>query len=205
VSVTLESGEVVGKSRGLGTATLTARVSNNSGRTVEGIRIAAWYSFADVLPSADSDWHIHEFVFDPALVSGGSTILTFSDDNAAQNVLLEARAVKFRAALRYDGAVHDLEHPPIRRGELIFVALRDLVGVVGGRLGSRDGSIVIERFGNTLRLGAGSAQAFVDGMAVQLSSAMLEEAGRSYISLRDSAMLFSLELTDSGSDLWELK
>lgn len=205
VTVALESGEVVGKSRGLGTASLTARISNASGRTIEGIRIAAWYSLVDVLPTADASWQIHEFVFDPALVSGGSTTLSFTDDNAAQYVLLEARAVKFRPALRYDGALHDLEHPLLRRGESTFVALRDLISAIGGRLDSRDGYIVIERFGSTLRLRPGDFRAEENGAAHQMDNPILEESGRSYIALPAAASLFNLQLTQAGPDAWELK
>ncbi|MDQ3022999.1 MAG: hypothetical protein M3R04_01245, partial [bacterium] len=136
ISVTLESGEVVGQTRGLGTATLTARVANGTARTLDGIRLVAWYSPVDVFPTSGADWRVHEFVFDPPLASGASGTLTFSDDNAAQYVQLLARQVKFRPALRYDDVTKDLKHPLLTRAGATHVALRDLADVIGSTLHS---------------------------------------------------------------------
>lgn len=205
LTVSLAGGEVAGHTRGLGTATVTAQVSNNSGRTLDGIRLAAFYSPTDVLPSADVDWRIHEFVFEPPLAAGTTTTLQFSDDNAAQYVLLDARAAKFRAALRYGSVTRDLQFPLLKRNGTAFVALRDLAAALDARLTNRAGYITLERSDSTVKVKPLSAQAQVDGQSRTLANALLEDQGRSYIGLRDAAQLFGLEVSDLGSDLFELK
>jgi len=205
VEVSLAGGEVVGRTRGLGTASVTAKVSNKTARTLEGIRLAAYYSPADVLPAADADWRIHEFVFEPPLAPGASSTLQFSDDNAAQYILLDARAAKFRAALRYDDVTTDLQFPVLKRADVTYVSLRDLVEVVGGQIGSSGGYIQIDRGGTLIRLKPQSAQAQVGGASKPLSNPLLDDSGRSYIALRDAASLLGLEAADLGDDLYELK
>ena len=205
VEVTLASGEVVGKTRGLGTASVSAQVSNKTSRTLEGIRLAAFYSAVDVFPAPDADWRIHEFVFEPPLAPGASSTLTFSDDEAAQYIQLEARAVKFRAALRYDGVDTDLQLPLLKRSDSAYIALRDFVAAVGGRISSSGVYIVIERGGTTLRLKPMTTQAQVAGKVQTLGSTLIEDKGRSYIALRDAASLLGLTANDLGDDLYELK
>jgi hypothetical protein len=205
VEVTLASGEVVGKTRGLGTATVTAKVTNNTTRTLEGIRLAAFYSPVDVLPGADAQWLIHEFIFEPALAPGASSTLEFSDEGAAQYVLLDARAAKFRAALRYDGQDADLQFPVLKHDGIAYIALRDFAEVLGARLSSSGGLINIDHAGTTIRLKPLTAQAQVDGKPQPLSQPLLEDNGRTYIALRDAAELLGLTATDLGDDLYELK
>lgn len=205
VTVTLVSGDVVGQTRGLGTATVTARVTNETARTLEGIRLVSWYSAVDVLPAADADWRIHEFVFDPPLMPGASGTLTFTDENAAQYVKLEARQVKYRAALRYGDAITDLKLPLLRRSGVVYVALRDLVDITGGTLRSSGEFISVNAAGKKLQLRPGSAEAQVDSSARSMSNAVIEDNDRSYIALRDAASLLELELVDLGDELYELK
>ena len=205
VEVTLASGEVVGKTRGIGTASVTAKVSNKTSRTLEGIRLAAFYSPVDVFPAADAEWRIHEFVFEPPLAAGATSTLEFTDDSAAQYIQLEARAVKYRPALRFDGADTDLQFPVVKREGTAYIALRDLADVAGGRITSDGGFIVIDRQGVTIRLKPLTAQAQVDGKAKTLDNAVIDEAGRSYIALRDAATLLGLAAADLGDDLYELK
>jgi hypothetical protein len=205
VTVTLESGEVVGQVRGLGTATLTARVTNETARTLEGIRLAAWYSPVDVFPDTSADWLIHEFVFDPPLGPGASTSLSFSDEGAAQYVLLQARAVKYRAALHYAGKIHDLRLPLLRRDGLASIAIRDLADVTGAKLTSSAGLVTLVVGGDQLQLRPGSKEASKNNAARLLLSPLFEDKGRTYITLQDAAALLGLELLDLGEELYELK
>ena len=205
VTVTLAGGEVVGKTRGLGSASVTAQVTNSTGRTLEGIRLAAWYSPVDVLPPADATWRIHEFVFDPPLADGASGSLQFTDDGAAQYVLLDAQQVKYVPAVRYNGATTDLRFPVLRDGPTVYIALRDFADITGGSLSGNGGSFLIERASRRIELRSGSAQAHLDGKPVALKAAVIESSGRTYLALDDAAALLGLSAADDGDDLYELK
>jgi hypothetical protein len=204
VELTLAGGEVVGKQQGLGTATVAVKVKNNGDRTLEGIRIAVFYSQIDSTPQPGADWRIHEFVFEPPLIPGGTSTLRFKDENAAEYVLLEARRLKFTAGLRYAGKLASLKQPLLTQEGSTFIALRDLVDIVGGGLSADKAGLTVERGGHELKLGQTAAT--LDGAPQTLTRLLLEVNGRAYIALEDAARLLGLTMTRDGAlDLIELQ
>jgi hypothetical protein len=205
VEVALESGEVVGRTLGLGTAEVTAKVTNRGERAVEGIRIAVYYSQIDTLPQPGADWRVHEFVFEPPLKPGGVSTLKFKDDGAAEYILIETRRVKFAAAVRYNGKLAPLQFPLLTQGSDVYIAVRDLADALGAQLSTPAGAIVLARGGRSVKVQGGSTAASVDGRSVTLTRGVLEVNGRAYLALEDAASLFGLTMTRDGAlDLVEL-
>jgi hypothetical protein len=198
VTVELTGGEVSGSVRGQGTASVVARVTNFGAREVHGLRIAVYYSASDVLPSdpESADWRIHEFVFEPPLKPDDSTSLRFSDDNAAEYVLIEVRYVSAGLGLSYNGRDARLKAGLLERDGLTYVATRDLVDLIGGGL-SYDGEtyeIVIVRQGIELRLKEGSSRVRVDGEAATIEHQVLSEDGTSFLPVADVCPLLGLSV-----------
>jgi len=209
VTVELTGGEVTGTVRGQGTASVVARVTNISAREVSGLRIAVYYSASDVLPldPESADWRIHEFVFEPPLKPDDSTNLRFSDDNAAEYVLIEVRYVSAGLGLTYNGRAGRLESGLLQRDDTAYAATRDLVDLIGGGLSydSETYEIVIVRAGIELRLKEGSSRVRVDGEATTIEHKVIADEGRSYLPLADICPLLGLSIErDSALNLIKL-
>lgn len=197
VGLTLIGGEVTGKARGQGVASVVAEVANFAGRELLGLRLAAYYSAVDVLPGDAADWRVHEFVFEPPLAPGDSTTLRFSDDNAAEYVLLEVRHTQFGRGLSFEGRVAMLEYGLLDDDGVTYVATRDLMNLIGGGISydSETYEVVLERRGVELRFKERASKVKVDGTAQAIEHKILEVDGRSYLPLKDFAALFGLSLT----------
>lgn len=203
VLVELAGGEVTGTVRGQGTASVVATVTNIGAREVDGLRIAVYYSTRDVLPSdpESADWRIHEFIFEPPLKPDDSTSLRFSDDNAAEYVLIEVRYVSAGLGLAYNGRAASLEAGLLDRDGVTYAATRDLVSLIGGGL-SYDSStyeIVILRQGIELRLKEGSNRVKVDGVAATIEHRVIEDNGRSFLPVADVCPLLGVGVEHDAS------
>jgi hypothetical protein len=196
VTVELSGGEVSGTVRGQGTASVVARVTNIGGREVNGLRIAVFYSTTDILPAdpESADWRIHEFVFEPPLKPDDSTNLRFTDDNAAEYVLIEVRYVSAGLGLAYNGRAAKLNSGLLDRDGVTYVATRDLVDLIGGGLSydAETYEIVVVRQGIELRLKEGSSRVRVDGEATTIEHKVIAEDGSSFLPLADICPLLGL-------------
>ncbi|HES57974.1 MAG TPA: copper amine oxidase N-terminal domain-containing protein, partial [Firmicutes bacterium] len=189
VSVTLTGGEVAGRVRGTGKATVQARVENLGTRALNGIRIEAFYSTTDVLPDQYAVWHPHEFIFEPPLPPGESTLLNFSDEQAAEYILIEVRSTLFALGLSYNGTVMDLKFAlPERRG-VVFIATRDFAGLVGAeaKYDEPTQQIVVATEGIEAGFTVGSQAAVINGRQTVLAGEVFEFNGTSYLPLLDAA------------------
>ncbi|MCC7477260.1 hypothetical protein IT575_02280 [bacterium] len=207
VELTLASGEVVGSEPGLGEASVEAKVRNNGGRALKGIRIAVYYSSRDALPPSNAEWLIHEFVFEPPLKPGGQSTLRFKDPNAAEYVALAVRRAIFEPGLSFNGEEAALASPLLLREGRAYVALRDLAGLLEARLSvDKSGWIVLEREGEAaVRLKIGVDHAQSAGVNTALDWKPIELDGRSYLALSEAARLFGLSLSeDAERALFEL-
>lgn len=197
VSVTLTGGEVAGKVRGMGKATVQARVENLGTRALNGIRIEAFYSTTDVMPDQYAVWHPHEFIFEPPLPPGESTLLNFSDEQAAEYILIEVRSTLFALGLSYNGTVADLNLAlPERRG-VVFISTRDFAGLIGAEVEYDEPTqqIVVATEGIEAVFTVGSLAAEINGRQTVLNGAVFELNGVSYLPLLDAATAFGLTAT----------
>ncbi len=194
VEVKLAGGEVVGRVRGQGRAELVATVSNTGNRTLTGIRIEAYYSTVDIFPPANASWRPHEFIFEPPLLPGESANLGFSDDNAAEYVMLSVTATVFHTGISYNGQAVDLEYSIHERGGVSYIATRDLMGIIGGEADYDKATyeIVLSRFGFELRLRENKSALVVNGMPQEMAHPVTAIDGRSYLPLEDIAPLLGL-------------
>ena len=197
VSIELVSGEVVGRVKGQGRATVTARVVNDGTRPLSGVRVEAYYSTVDIHPPASATWRPHEFVFDPPLQPGESVSLTFTDENAAEFVLLSITAAVFHTGLSYNGIVVDGGYAVHVRDGVPYIATRDLVGVVGGGASYESGTstIILRRDLHEVRLWEGTRKAVTLGGRVDLEHPVIPLEGRSFVPLPDVAPLLGLDCT----------
>lgn len=192
--LTLIGGSVVGKVRGQGKARVEAEVKNIGGRELKGIRIAAYYDRADRLPAADADWRIHEFVFEPPLRPGATTTLRFSDDNAAEFVLLELRHLVYGRGLSFQGQGLKLRDPLVEQNGELYVSTRDLMDAIGGKLGydSKTGLVSLDRNGVSLQIRKDHYGAKLNGQSVDLKHLPVEINDRSYVCVEEIAGLLGL-------------
>lgn len=207
VSLTLSGGSVVGKVRGQGKARVEAEVKNLGGRELKGIRIAAFYDSADRLPAPDADWHVHEFVFEPPLKPAASTTLRFSDENAAEYILLEVRHVVYGRGISYQGRGLKLRDPLVDQDGELYVSTRDLLEAIGGKLGydSKTGYVSLEREGVSLQIKKDRYGAKLNGESVDLKHLPLEIENRSYVCAEEIARLLGLSPAwDAGTEHLDL-
>jgi len=197
VDVKLAGGEVKGKVRGQGRADVSATVTNNTGRFIDGLRIGVYYSAADVLPAEGAKWRVHEFVFEPPLAPGASTTLRFSDENALEYIKIEAQRARYAYALRYAGSIAAQTVPVSERDGVLYAATRDLLELIGGTIGydQKSNSLVLEREGRTLKFKLGQKSVLVDGRKQPLEHPALELDGRSLLPIEDVAALFGLTVS----------
>jgi hypothetical protein len=198
VLVELSGGEVTGSVRGQGTASVVATVTNTGARDVEGLRIAVYYSTRDVLPAdpESADWRIHEFVFEPPLKPDDSTALRFSDDNAAEYVLIEVRYVAAGLGLAYNGRAAKLDSGLLERDGATYVATRDLVNLIGGGLSydSATYEVMIQRQGIEVRFKEGSNRVKVNSEPATIEHKVISEGGSSFLPLMDICPLLGLSV-----------
>jgi len=194
VSVTLTGGEVSGKVRGMGKATVQARVENHGTRALNGIRIEAFYATANVAPDQYAVWHPHEFIFEPPLPPGENTLLNFSDDQAAEYILIEVRSALFAMGLSYNGTVQDLGYALPERQGVVFIATRDFANLIGAKTKWDETSqqIVMSTEAVESRFRVGTQSAEFNGRQTALESAVFELNGISYLPLLDVATAFGL-------------
>jgi hypothetical protein len=207
VMVTLTGGDVRGKVKGQGKATVVARVENLSGRELNGVRIAAYYSANDALPGDDATWRVHEFVFEPPLLPGNSTTLKFSDTDAFEYVLLQVRNAQYGRGLSFNGKAVRLAGPLSERDGVLYISTRDLMNTVGGGISydAKTYMIVLERRGVSVRVQPKLKYALVGETQAPLAHPVIEVDGHSLLPLRDIAALFGLSVTeDSELNLVEL-
>jgi hypothetical protein len=209
VKVELTGGDVTGTIRGQGTANVVARVTNIGSREVNGLRIAVYYSAADVLPDDPdaADWRIHEFIFEPPLQPDDSTTLRFSDENAAEYVLIEVRYISAGLGLTYNGRAAKLEHGLLDRDGVTYVATRDLIELIGGGLSydSATYEVIIMRQGIEVRFKENSSKVKVDGETTTIENKVLSEDGRSLLPLADFCGLLGVSVEhDSALNLIKL-
>jgi len=206
VEIELTGGNVEGTVRGQGTATVEARVTNVSEREIQGLRIAVYYSTVDLAPADpdSADWRIHEFVFEPPLKPGDGTTLRFSDENAAEYILIEERYVLAGAGMTYNGQPVSFESGLEERDGVKYVATRDLVNVIGGSL-SYDAAtyeVVILRQGIEVRFKENSDRVKVDGQAQTMDSKVISIDGSSYLPLLEFCPLVGVDVMhDAAFDL----
>lgn len=194
VSVTLTGGEVAGRVRGTGKATVQAEVKNLGTRALNGIRIEAFYSTTDVLPDQYAVWHPHEFIFEPPLPPGESTLLNFSDEQAAEYILIEVRSTLFALGLSYNGTLRSLNFALPERQGVVYIATRDLAGLVGAKVEYNEATqyIVLETDALQARFRIGAATAEFNGRQTVTAGAVFEFNGTSYLPLLDAATAFGL-------------
>jgi Copper amine oxidase N-terminal domain len=194
VSLTLTGGEVIGKQRGRGKASVVAEVENHGGRELKGIRVAAYYNNEDLLPPDDAKWRVHEFVFEPPLRPGAATTLRFADDNAGEYILLEVRHVVHGRGVSFAGRSPALRDALVDQDGELYISTRDLLAIVGGKLSfdGKTGYVTLERGGNELRFKKGRYLAKLNGDDVDLKHLPLEIDNRSYISAEETARLLGL-------------
>lgn len=197
VEIKLAGGEVKGKVRGQGRADVSASVTNNTGRYIDGLRVGVFYSAADTLPVEGSKWRVHEFIFDPPLAPGASTALSFSDENALEYVKLEAQRVRYAYSLRYAGSMAELAVPLSERDGVLYAATRDLLELIGGTLGfdPKSNTLTLTREGRVVKLKTGQKTAQVDGRKQPLAHPVLEVEGRSMLPLEEIAAFFGLKVS----------
>jgi hypothetical protein len=194
VSIELIGGEVVGPDRGTGTASVVARVENLGEKPLTGMRIAVFYATADVPPPPNAQWYIHEFVFEPPLVPGGTSTLRFKDEKAGEYILIEARRLLYATGLTYNGKSAVLNFPLLDRNGVTYVSTRDLVDLVGGGISydAATGFVIVERKGRAVKVKTGVDYALVGDTKMPLKNAPIEEDHRSYLPVADIAPLLGL-------------
>ena len=187
LEVTLTGGSITGKVRGQGTASVEARALNTGATDITGVRIAVYYSTVDQYPPDPdtADWRIHEFLFEPPLMPGKSTKLVFSDEDAAEYILIEVRYVAQGLTLSYNDRPASLEYPLEYRDGVHYIATRDLVNLVGGSLGYDNATyeVTLVRSGVELRFKGATVK--VNGHAVTLENPVLELDGRTFVPLKE--------------------
>jgi len=207
VSVTLTGGDVRGKVKGRGKATVVARVENHSGRELTGVRIAAYYSPTDAQPGDNATWRVHEFVFEPPLLPDNSTTLKFSDDNAYEYVLLEVRSPQYGRGLSFNGKAVRLAGPLSEKDGVLYISTRDLMNAIGGGISydAKTYMIVLERRGASVKVQAKLKYALVGETRAPLAHSVIELDGHSLLPLTDIAALFGISVTeDTDLNLVEL-
>jgi len=194
VSLTLAGGEVVGKVKGQGKASVVATVENLGRRYLKGIRIAAAYNTVDENPGAEGQWYVHEFIFEPPLKPGGQSTLRFSDDAAAEYVALELRRVVYAPGVSYEGQLARQQDPLLEEDGATYMSTRDFMSLIGGSLSfdAKSGYVVLEREGLTIKIRKGRETALVNDKSVKLTPAPLEIDSRSYLPVEAAAALFGL-------------
>jgi len=207
VTVTLTGGDVRGKVKGQGKATVVARVENNGDRELNGVRIAAYYSPTDALPGDDATWRVHEFVFEPPLLPGNSTTLKFSDENAYEYVLLQVRNAQYGRTLSFNGKAARLEQPLSEKDGVLYISTRDLMNTIGGGISydAKTYMIVLERRGVSVRVQPKLKYVLVGETRAPLAHPVIEVDGHSLLPLAEIAALFGLSVTeDSELNMVEL-
>jgi hypothetical protein len=201
IELTLAGGEVVGSPRGSGVASVEAKVRNNGSRALRGIRIGVWFSATDQAPPLDAQWRIREFVFEPPLKPGGVSTLRFSDEAGAEYVALLVRRAVFEAALSFGEGTALLHSGLSEREGAPFIAVRDLMELLGGKAGLDKGAgvVVLELGEESVRIKERSDIAISSAGTSQLEHALIEVEGRSYIELSDAARLLGLKLSYDNS------
>jgi hypothetical protein len=199
VSLTLSGGEVVGKVKGQGKASVVATVENNGSRYLKGIRIAAAYNVVDENPGAEGQWYVHEFVFEPPLKPGGQSTLRFSDNSAAEYVALELRRVVYAPGISYKGVVGKQQDPLLEEDGVTYMSTRDFMSLIGGKLNfdSKTGYLELTRDGVSVRVRKGRQTARVGDEDVKLEHPPLEIDSRSYIAVEETAALFGLSSSEN--------
>lgn len=194
LQVELTGGTVTGPVRGQGKAVVEARVTNTGSRSVNGVRIGVFYAAADLLPGDGADWRVHEFVFEPPLAPGKSTTLRFSDENAAEYILIELQRASYGLGLTYNGLEAGLNQPLMEMDGVVYIATRDLMQLIGGGISydAQSYMIVLERSGLTLKLKAGQDYALLNGERTPLRHPVLEIESRSLLPLEEVARLLEL-------------
>jgi len=196
IDIVLTSGTVTGSERGQGKAVAEACVTNNTSRALYGVRIGVYYALVDALPAADADYRVHEFIFEPPLAPGKSSILHFSDENAGEYVLLDVQRANFNLGLTYNGLPAQLAQPLMARGGADYIATRELMNLIGGSISydSKLYMIVLERRGIVLRLKPNLDYALLGETRVPLAHPVIESGGRSMVPLQDIAQLLGLSV-----------
>jgi len=199
LEVTLTGGDVTGDVRGQGTASVEALAVNTGSSEVTGVRIAVYYSTQDLEPANPdtADWRIHEFIFEPPLQPGKSTKLMFTDEDAAEYVLIEVRYVASGLSLSYNGTPATLDYPMEFQGGVHYIATRDLVNLVGGSLGYDNSTyeVTLNRAGIELRFKGGSVK--INGHNVGLQNPVIEVDGRTFVPLKEFCRHLDIGVTHS--------
>lgn len=182
-----------------GRANVEAQITNKAQRQLLGLRIAAYYDPLDALPAPDAQWRLHEFVLEPGLAPGASAMLSFTDNNAAQYVLLRCVLARFSLAISVDGAAElAAQYELLEQDGQRYVAARDLADALGARLRQATDKRVILDLPDlpaALVYLPGSQELQLSGVRQQLSWPVLQLAGRSWLPLEESCLLlgFSAE------------
>jgi hypothetical protein len=197
VSVSLAGGEVKGLVQGQGKATVRATVSNSSGRDIQSVVLAAFYSAVDEQPGDDAKWRVHAFEFTPPLATGKSATVKFTDDNALEYIKLDVQAAKFGLGLSYKGEVIKLTQPLMDKGGIHYIATRDLMDAIGGSISydSKTYMLSLVRKGVTVQVKPALDYALVNGAKVPLQHQVLELDGRSQLPLEDIVALYGLSVS----------
>jgi hypothetical protein len=202
------SGGTLRRSAGGATAEVEALVTNRGDRALLGLRLAAYYDVLDALPASDAQWRLHEFLLEPALAAGATTQLQFSDEQAAQYVLLRLDYARFALALAVDGAApRPAQSELLERDGVQYLAARDLASALGARLaqGADKRVTLALPAGGNLAYRAGSAQVMIGSTTHTLAHPVLEQDGRSWLPLHETCALLGYEADyDLGENLLRL-
>lgn len=189
--------ELSGGSLKDGRARVEARLHNGSGRSLLGVRIAAYYDPLDAMPAPDASWKLHEFLLEPPLAPGASVQLEFTDSEAAEFVLLRVAYARLALAIRVDGATPLAARTELQEVEgTVYIAARDLAAALDAKLTqdkSKRVTLEMAEAGRKLSYLAGSKLVQLDTRQASLSLPVLEREGRSWLPLHEIAALLGFE------------